>query len=172
MLLNFLQYLSEFFLNPYKLSPEVCHTGDLEKKLAKIFSSLEKLFFSKHCVFNQHLRCHGNDLITSTVTIKLHVGPLQIVSWGLSHSITPEKNVKFFCHWKDIVFFGKNVVLDFLGPKEKILSLAQYLLNYLVCPYKLFLHIFNARYYQEKWANNFSYREISFFSNCLIISTT
>ena len=160
--------MSKNLVNSFKLFTDVCHARCYQQKRGQKLFFTGKIVFLKHCVFNQHLRCHGNDLITSTVTVKLHVGPLQIVSWGLSHSIIPEKNVKFFCNWKDIVFFWKNVVLDFLGPKEKILSLAQYLLNYPVCPYKLFLHIFNVRYYQEKWANNFSYREISFFRNvCL-----
>ena len=44
-----------------------------------------------------------------------------------------------------IDFTFKNLVLDFLGLKEKIIRLAQYLSKNLVWPYKLFPDVFHVR---------------------------
>ena len=53
---------------------------------------------------------HRNDLITSTVKFKLLFGPLQIVPWGLSQSITGEKQKgNFFSSRKRLPFFKKFV---------------------------------------------------------------
>ena len=53
---------------------------------------------------------HRNDLITSTVKVKLLFGPLQIVPWGLSQSITGEKQKgNFFSSRKRLPFFKKFV---------------------------------------------------------------
>ena len=61
------------------------------ESMLKSFLHWKDCFFSKTCVFKQPLRCHGKDPITSTVTVKLPVRPLQIVPWGLSHSKLREK---------------------------------------------------------------------------------
>ena len=70
---------------------------------------------------------------------------------------------------EDSLFF-KSLVLDFLGPKEMIISLAQYLSKNLVYSYKLFPEVFHARYYQEKWAKNFCHRENLYFFKRLFLS--
>ena len=66
---------------------------------------LERLLFSKICVFQQLLRCYRSDLITSTVIVGIPFGHLQNVLWGLSHSIIREKMPKSFFHWKVCLFF-------------------------------------------------------------------
>ena len=50
--------------------------------------------------FQPFLRCYRNDHKTSTVIVRKHFGPLQIVPWGFSQSIIRKKtgdNVFFAC---------------------------------------------------------------------------
>ena len=50
------QYMPEYLLDPYFLTPEVVDARKYEEKEAKIFSSLESLPFApKTCVFNNLL---------------------------------------------------------------------------------------------------------------------
>ena len=60
----------------------------------------------------------------------------------------------FFCHMKDIVFLN-NLILDFLGLKKMIFSIAQYLSENHVCPYELFHDLCHVRYYERKNATIF-----------------
>ena len=60
--------------------------------------------------------------------------------------------------------------LDFIGPKEMIISLAQYLSNYPMCPYQLSPHICYVRYYERKYATIFfpeSFAKTCVFNNLL-----
>ena len=57
----------------------------------------------------------------------------------------------------------RNFVLDFLGAKEIIISLAQYLSKYHVCPYELFPDICHVRYYDKKYATIFFPENIASF---------
>ena len=54
-ILWFPQYLSEYLLELYKLSPEVCRTRKYENKEAKFFLSLERLLFFQEFVFSNNL---------------------------------------------------------------------------------------------------------------------
>ena len=119
--LYFHSNLSENFVDIDSLAAEVCHTRECEKKQAKIFSSLESFLFFQNLCFQQPLRCYRNDLVTSTVIVKIPCGFLWIVPWGLSDSIKREKiGQKLFLSWK-FAFFSKNCVCNnFLGVTEII----------------------------------------------------
>ena len=127
------------------------------------FSSLERLpFYSKICVLKQPLTCYRNDLITSTVSVGIPFEPLQIVFWGLSHSIKGEKIGQTFCHREDSLFL-KNLVIEVLGPEETILMPAENLAKYLVSPFKLFPDVFHVRQYEKKAANFFLLKRLPLF---------
>ena len=68
-----------------------------------IFFTGKSAFFSKIC-FQQPLRCYRNDIITSTVAVPIHVGPLEIVPWVLAHSKKTGKKAKIFCRREDSLF--------------------------------------------------------------------
>ena len=46
------QYLSKYFVDPYNVLTEVCHTPECAKKMAKIFSPLDYLLFFQKVVFS------------------------------------------------------------------------------------------------------------------------
>ena len=56
---------------------------------------------------------------------------------------------KILSSWKQL-FFEMFVSIDLLGPKEKILSFAQYLPNYHVDPFKLFPNICLVRLHEKR----------------------
>ena len=56
-----------------------------------------------------------------------------------------------------------NLVLELLGPKEMIISLAHYLSEKHVCPYDLFHDICHIRYYEREYATFFSLKILHFF---------
>ena len=71
---------------------------------------------------------------------------------------------------KDIVFLN-NLILDFLGLKKMIFSIAQYLSENHVCPYELFHDLCHVRYYERKNATIFFPEKFAFFQK-LVFSTT
>ena len=80
-----------------------------EKNRPKSFLHWAGCIFFKSLCFQQPIS-HRNDLITSTKKIKLLFGPLQIVPWGLSQSITGEKKkANFYSSRKRLPFFKKFV---------------------------------------------------------------
>ena len=87
----------------------LCHTRESEKKKVKIFSSLETLPFFQNFFFQQPLRCYRNDLLTSTVIVRILFGPLWIVTWGLSHSIKREKLGQNLFFTGKVAFFFKKL---------------------------------------------------------------
>ena len=110
-----------------------------------------------------------NALISSIVIVRNTFEPLQIIPWCLSHSIMREKKVNSLCHEK-IAFFLKYLVLDLLGPKEMIKSLAHYLSEKHVCPYDLFHDICLIRYYERKYATIFFPENFTFFSKTCVLN--
>ena len=69
------------------------------------------LFFKKLC-FIPPLMSYRNDLKTSTVNVRTHFGPLQIVSWGLSHSITLEIFGQSLFFTGKVAFLFKNFLFS------------------------------------------------------------
>ena len=140
----------------------------IREKLVIYFISPEILPFFRSLCFQQPPKCYRKDPITSTLIVKTPVGPLQIVSWGLSLSILREKSPKNFCHREDSLFM-KSLVLDFLGPRKTIILLAQDSSKYLVCPYKFFSDVCRVRYYERRKAKTFfSLESLPFSSkNCV-----
>ena len=66
---------------------------DNMRKSLQIILFTEKIafFFFKNMCFQQFLRCCRNGFITSTVIVKIPFWRLQIILWGLSHSIWREQ---------------------------------------------------------------------------------
>ena len=108
--------------------------------------------------------------MTSTVFVRICFRPLQNVPWCLSCSIKREEIGQFFCQRKDIVFLN-SLILDFLGLKKMIFSLAQYLSENHVRPYELFLDLCHVRYYEKKHDIIFFPENFVFFQK-LVFSTT
>ena len=50
-ILSFAQWLSKFFVDPFKLIPELFHVGYYEKMYVKVIFSLESLTFFQKFVF-------------------------------------------------------------------------------------------------------------------------
>ena len=107
---------------PLQTVPWVLSASIIREKKAKTFFSLERLlFFSKLCVFQQLLRCYRSDVITSTVIVGIPFEPLQIVPWGLSHSIIRERMGQNNFLLERLLFFQKFVFFNnFLGVTEVI----------------------------------------------------
>ena len=82
------------------------------KKGPKQFLTGKIAFFSKVWVFQQLLRCYRSDLRTCTKIVGILFGPLQIVPWGLSHSIIREKMAKTFFSLERLLFFSKLCVFQ------------------------------------------------------------
>ena len=82
------------------------------------------------------LRCYKNDLITSTVTSRTPFGPLQVVTWGQSHSIIRENVGQNLLSWGRWQFFEIIVSHELLGPIERNLQRAQKSSKDLLHPYK------------------------------------
>ena len=77
-------------------------------------------FFIKLC-FQQPLKSWRNDLITSTVFVRIVFGPLKPIPWGLSNSKIWEKKPKFFLNWKYCLFLKNCVFNKLSSPEEMIL---------------------------------------------------
>ena len=105
--------------------------------MAKVFSSLESLrFFLKIFCFQQPLRCFRNDLLTSTVIVRIPCGPLKVVPWRLSRSIIRENSgQKTFFTGKFAFFFKSLCFQRLLSVEEMILYLPQQLSEHRVDPY-------------------------------------
>ena len=73
------------------------------------FYHLKIALFFKNLCFQQPLRCYRNDLITSAVIVRIPFGPLQIVPWGVSHSIIREKRGQNLFFSGKFAFFFKNL---------------------------------------------------------------
>ena len=101
--------MSKYFVNPHKLSLEVCHLENARKNMPKAFLQWKAcLNFFKILCFQQPLRCYKNDLVTSTVIVRSSCGLLWIIPWGLSHSIMQEKiGQKLFFTGKIAFFFQR-----------------------------------------------------------------
>ena len=68
-------------------------------------------FYLKNFIFHQPVMSWRIDLITSTVFVGNPMGPLQIVPWGLSHSILREKKTpKYLYSLERLPFFQKSVI--------------------------------------------------------------
>ena len=105
------------------------------KNRLKFFFSLKIASFQKF-VFPSTSWVHKNALITTTGIVRNTFEILQIIPEGLPHSIMQEKMGQNLLPREDILFL-KKLVLDLLGPKEMIISLAQNLSKNHVCPYEL-----------------------------------
>ena len=104
----------------YNLPLSFVTLDNARKNRPNLFFTGQVAFFFKSLCFQQPIS-HRNDLITSTVKIKLLFGPLQIVPWGLSQSITGEKKKgNFFSSRKRLqgCLFSKN--LCFHQPLESL----------------------------------------------------
>ena len=100
----------------YNLPLSFVTLGNARKNGPMSFLHLAGCLFFKSLCFQQPIS-HRNDLITSTVKVKLLFGPLQIVPWGLSQSITGEKRRPHFFFTEKIAFFQKLYVsINLLGP--------------------------------------------------------
>ena len=76
------------------------------EKICQFFFYTGKIaFFFKFFCFQQPLRCNRNDLLTSTVFVKLTCGPLWVESWCFSCSIIREKKAKILSSLKSLPFF-------------------------------------------------------------------
>ena len=107
----------KILLDPFNLPLRFVTLGNARKKRPKYFLQWAGWLFFKNLCFQQPIS-HRNDLITSTVKVKLLFGPLQIVPWGLSQSITGEKNAgDVFIFNRKIAFFQKICVsIKLLSP--------------------------------------------------------
>ena len=112
--------------DPYKPSFEVCHTWKNEKKGPIVFFLTGKIaFFFKKLCFQQPLICWRNDLITSIVIVKKPFEHLQTVPVGLSQLIFLRKvSQNLLSPWEQLIF-EKNLAIDLLGPRDKLLSIAK-----------------------------------------------
>ena len=153
----------------YRFFSVVCHVKYYEKKHVKVFS-LERLPLFKNLRFHQPPGSKKNALISSTVIVRIAFEPLKIINGGLSHSIMREKIGQNLLPREDSLFL-KNLVLDLLGPKKMIKSLAQYLSNYHVCPYELFPYICHVRYHEKITPQFCSPEKLAFFQK-LVFSIT
>ena len=116
------QQTTDYLVDPYNC-PMRCDTLDIVKKCRpKSFIYWKFGLFFKNFCFQQPLRCYRNGLVTSAVKVKIPGGPLQIVPWGLSHSIMRKRlgEIHFFAG--RLPYFSENCVYNnLLGPKEMIL---------------------------------------------------
>ena len=101
------QWLSEYLVDPHKLSLEVCQTQECEKKQAKFLFTVKFAFFFKSLCFQQLLRCNRINPLTSKASVKIGCGFSRIPPSGLSHSRIGEKTGENFFHWKVCLFFKK-----------------------------------------------------------------
>ena len=69
------------------------------------FTGKSAFFFQIFFVFKHPLRCYRNDLVTSTVVVKLPFGPLKTVLRGLSYSIMREKRRQNLFFARKSLFF-------------------------------------------------------------------
>ena len=138
------------------------------------------LFFGKIASFQKYAFSstswvQKNALIISTVIVRIAFEPLQIINGGLSHSIMREKIGQSLLPRENSLFL-KNLVLDFLGPKEMIISLAQYLSENHVYSYKLFPEVFfvvcHVKYYEKKQVKVFFTWKIASFQKFAFSSTS
>ena len=141
--------MPENLVDPIKCSLRFIILDNFRKTVH--FSSLKKKpFFFKNLCFQQYSNCYRNDLIISTITVKIPFGPSQNIPWGLSHSKIREKKAKSFVSGK-IAFFWKVWFSTFLGPKNWSLSglhnTSQITFWNLI---KLLHDICHARYYEKK----------------------
>ena len=118
-------------------------------------------------MFSTNSWVHNNALISSTVK---KFEPFQIIPGCLSHSRMREKIGENLFPREDSLFL-KNLVLDLLGPKEMIESLAHYLSEKHVCPYDVFHDICHIRYYDRKYAT-FFFLEIIALSSKTFVSNS
>ena len=139
---------------------------DNTRKISQLVFSLERLpFFFKNLRFQQPLRCKGNDLITSTVIVRIPCGPFRNVPWGLSCSKIPGKmSQKLLSTWK-LLFFEMFVSIDLLGLKKWFYHLHNTCQNTL-CALTLcsprFVKLDNTRTSRPK---SFFTGELAFFGN-------
>ena len=92
---------------PSELFPDICHVRYYEKKYATIFFRGTFAFFFKNLCFQQPLRYYRNDLITSSVFVRISFRLLQIVTWCLWYSIIRERNTSISLVTGKIAFFRK-----------------------------------------------------------------
>ena len=87
-----------------------------------IFFTGKIAFLFKNLCFQQPLKCHRNDLTTSTVFFRIPVATLQVVHLGLSHSITRETIGQNLFFAGKFAFFSKHCVFsNLLGVKQLML---------------------------------------------------
>ena len=101
--------MSEYLLNPYKLSVETCRTRQYEKNCTKAYLHREDCLCFKKLCFQQAFRCYRIYPITSTVKVRKPFGPFKNVLWGFLHSIVREKMGHKFFFTGVIAFFFKNL---------------------------------------------------------------
>ena len=101
--------MSEYLLNPYKLSVETCRTRQYEKNCTKAYLHWEDCLCFKKLCFQQAFRCYRIYPITSTVKVRKPFGPFKNVLWGFLHSIVREKMGHKFFFTGVIAFFFKNL---------------------------------------------------------------
>ena len=80
----------------------------IKKNWPKNFSQWKICLFFKKLCFQQHIKSWRNDLIASTVIVRLVFWPLKTVPWGLSNSNIRERSQSFFLTG-NIAFFSKFV---------------------------------------------------------------
>ena len=122
MVLWLAQRLPKGIVHPHKKLHEAYHTGYYGKCLSNNYFHWKGCLFFGNLCFQQHLRCSRNDLITSTVIVRILFCPLQTVPWGVSHSILREKiGQNLFFTGKVAFFYSKFCVLNnILGPEEVV----------------------------------------------------
>ena len=96
IILSSAKFLSKKIVDPYNLFLDGFHVR-YYKKVGQNLSSLEKLFHWKKFFLK-------NGLMTSIVIVRPACGPLQIVSWGLSDSISQENGAKNFYQGENSYF--------------------------------------------------------------------
>ena len=132
MILPFAQCWSKYLRAPMGLFLLFFMLITTRKSRLKFFFTWKIASFQKF-VFSSTSWVHKNALIGSSVIVRIASEPLQIINGGLSHSIIREKIGQNILPREDSLFL-KNLVLDLLGLKKMIISLAQNWSENHVCP--------------------------------------
>ena len=126
-------------------------------------------FFSETCVFNNFLgpkKCSHTFYINCQNSL---MSPLNCILSLVTLDNTTKMGQKFFLSWKKL-FFELFVSIGFLGPKELILLLPQYLPEYPLDPYKVLLEASHTRWFEKSLQLFFFTEKIAFFSKSCVFN--
>ena len=127
------QWLSEYLVDPHKLSLEVCQTQECEKKQAKFLFTVKFAFFFKSLCFQQLLRCNRINPLTSKASVKIGCGFSRIPPSGLSHSRIGEKTGHKLFFTGKFAFFFKNLCFQQLLRCYRIIPVTSTVIIKILC---------------------------------------